>query len=217
MKWTRHQLTPAMPSEKIVERAVAGLVPNRLFIGSLEFVDVQHLARPGGLAKPRQQGLLLGKRHVLALASANRLRFEGLDPTAVIGHVSAVHSAQRNPHRFRNRGLRHPALAQQYHLDALALCRGDFPPQRCLQFPDLPLAALDHPSPRIRQQQRIISLASVRDRKIPQTPRFNQLWKRYKTLCRRLASPAAWPDLLSADIAARIAEPSCEHPRQRCS
>src|SRR5437660_5700601 len=34
--------------------------------------------------------------------------------------------------------------------------------------------------PRIRQPQRIISRAPVRGRKIPQTPRFNQLWKRYK-------------------------------------
>ncbi len=62
-----------------------------------------------------------------------------------------------NPHRFRNRGLRHPTLAQQYHLDARAPCRGYFPPQRRFQFPDLPLAALDHPPLRIRSPKRTYS------------------------------------------------------------
>src|SRR5215471_10265656 len=147
MKRTRHQLAPAMPGQEIMDRAVAGLVPDRLFIGRLEIVDVQHLACSGGLAKPRQQSPLLAKRHVLALVSADRLRLERLDPAAVIGHVGAVHSAQRDAHRLRNRRLRHPALAQQHHLDALALRGRHFPPQRCFQLPDLPLGALDHPPP----------------------------------------------------------------------
>ena len=51
MKRTWHQLTPAVPGQKIVDRAVAGLVPDGLFVGRLESVDVQHFARPGGLRK----------------------------------------------------------------------------------------------------------------------------------------------------------------------
>src|SRR5262249_864879 len=154
-------------------------MPDRLFIGRFEMVDVQHLARTGGLGKARQQSLFRRKRHVLALAPADRFRLERLDPAAVIGHVRAVHGAQRNAHRLRDRGLRHSALAQQHHLDALALRRRDFPSQRCFQLPDLLLGALDHPSPRIRQPKRIISRALMRDRKTPKIPRFKQLWKRY--------------------------------------
>src|SRR6202171_2040904 len=44
----------------------------------------------------------------------------------------------------RGQGLRHPALAQQHHLDALTLLGGYFPPQRCFQPPDLALGAFDH-------------------------------------------------------------------------
>ena len=136
-----------MPGQKIVDRAVAGWVSDGLLVGSLEIVDVQHLTGSGRLAKPRQQGLFLGQSHVLALASANRLRFERFDPAPVISHVRAVHRAQRNAHRRRNRQLRHVALTQQYHLDALALRRGDFPAQRSFQFADLLLGAFDHLSP----------------------------------------------------------------------
>jgi hypothetical protein len=54
MKRTRHQLAPAVPDQKIVDRTVAGLVPDGLLVGRLEIVDVQHFARPGGLGKTRQ-------------------------------------------------------------------------------------------------------------------------------------------------------------------
>src|SRR5262245_54598425 len=147
MKRTRHQFAPAMPGQKVIDRAVAGSVPDGLLIGRLEIVDVQHLSGPGGLGEARQQGLLLGHRHVLALASAARLGLERLDPTVVIGHVRPVHRAQRDTHGRCNRRLRHPALAQQYHLDALTLRGGNFPAQRRLQLPDLALAAFDHLSP----------------------------------------------------------------------
>ena len=50
MEWTRHQFTPAMPVQKIVDRAVAGRMPDRLFIGRLKIVDVQHLARTAALS-----------------------------------------------------------------------------------------------------------------------------------------------------------------------
>jgi hypothetical protein len=46
-------------------------------------------------------------------------------------------------------------------------------------LPDLLLGALDHPLLRIRSSKRIISCDRPRARKRPQTPRFNQLWKRY--------------------------------------
>src|SRR5450631_463269 len=180
MKWTRHQLAPAMPGQEIIDRAVAGWVSDGLLIGALEIVDVQHLAGAGGLAKPRQQRLFLSQSHVLALASANRLRLERLDPAPVISHVRAVHRAQRNAHRCRNRRLRHVALAQQHHLDALALRRRDFPAQRGFQFPNLTLGAFDHLGP--TNQMITANHTALLPRQQPATSirRFNQLWKRYK-------------------------------------
>jgi len=60
--------------------------------------------------------------------AADRFRLQRLDPAAGIGHVGAVHGAQRNTHRLRDRGLGDSALAQQYHLNPLpvyaALLRG---------------------------------------------------------------------------------------------
>src|SRR6516225_978362 len=186
MKRTRHQFAPAMPGQKVIDRAVAGPVPNGLLIGRLEIVDVQHLSGPGGLGEARQQGLLLSHRHVLALASAARLGLERLDPAVVIGHVRPVHRAQRDTHGRCNRRLRHPALAQQYHLDALTLHGGNFPAQRRLQLPDLGLAAFDHLFPlRIRWSERITPCSSKtipfsRIRNQHKNRRFNQLWKRYQ-------------------------------------
>src|SRR5215813_2928890 len=197
MKRTRHQFAPAMPGQKVIDRAVAGSVPDGLLIGRLEIVDVQHLSGPGGLGEARQQGLLLGHRHVLALASAARLGLERLDPAVVIGHVRPVHRAQRDTHGRCNRRLRHPALAQQYHLDALTLHGGNFPAQRRLQLPDLGLAAFDHLFPlRIRWSERITPCSSKtipfsRIRNQRKNPRFNQLWKRYKVYPMRSHTVAA--------------------------
>src|ERR1700758_4928212 len=146
----------------------------------LEIVDVQHLARTGSLGKAHQQSLSPGQRHVLALTAADRFRLQRLDPAAVIGHVGAVHGAQRYTHRLRDRGLGHSALAQQYHLNALPLSLRHFPMQRRLQLPNLALRAFDHPSPpkQMARWNHKISLPS--GTKLPQTPRFNQLWKRYE-------------------------------------
>jgi hypothetical protein len=82
MERTRHQLAPAMPSEKSVDRAGAGAgaVADRLLVGLLEIVDVQHLTGAGGFGKARQQRFLLRYRPVLALASAARLRPERFEP-----------------------------------------------------------------------------------------------------------------------------------------
>jgi hypothetical protein len=68
--------------------------------------------------------------------------------------VGAVNSAQRNPHNLPNCGLRHSALAQQHHLDALTLYHWDFPPQRCFQLTDLLLGTLGHPPPESSDSQR---------------------------------------------------------------
>ena len=78
---------------------------------------------PAALAKRGKQGLFLGQGHVLVFASAIRLGLERGDAALVIGHVRTVHRAQRHAHRRGDRGLRHPAFAQQHHLDALALRR----------------------------------------------------------------------------------------------
>src|SRR6516164_5997637 len=182
MEWTRHQFAPAMPVQKIVDGAVAGRMPNRLFIGCLEVVDVQHLARTGSLGKARQQSLFTGQRHVLALTAADRFRLQRLDPAAVIGHMGAVHGTQRNTHRLRDRGLGHSALAQQYHLNTLPLSLRHFPMQGRLQLPNLAFRAFYHPSPpkQMARWNHKISLPS--GTKLPQTPRFNQLWKRYQTM-----------------------------------
>src|SRR5262245_57168435 len=204
MKRTRHQFAPAMPGQKVIDRAVAGSVPDGLLIGRLEIVDVQHLSGPGGLGEARQQGLLLGHRHVLALASAALLGLERLDPAVVIGHVRPVHRAQRDTHGRCNRRLRHPALAQQYHLDALTLHGGNFPAQRRLQLPDLGLAAFDHLFPlRIRWSERITPCSSKtipfsRIRNQRKNPRFNQTWKRYKV----------WPSHVAGNGIARACEAS---------
>jgi hypothetical protein len=40
IKRTRHQLAPALPVQKIMDRAVAGCVPDRPLIGRLEIMDV---------------------------------------------------------------------------------------------------------------------------------------------------------------------------------
>jgi hypothetical protein len=112
MKRTRHQLAPTVPAEKIINRAAAGFVADRPFVSLLEIVDVQHLAGPGGVGKPRQQHFLLGERHVLALPSAGWPRLERFDAALIVGHVRPVHRAQRNPHRLGDRRLRHAALAK---------------------------------------------------------------------------------------------------------
>src|SRR6202008_1575765 len=173
MMWTRHQLAPAMPMQKVVDRAVAGRVTDGFLVGSLEIMDVQHFAGAGRSGKTRQQRLFFGHRHVLVLASTIGLGLERLDATVVIGHVSAVHRTQRHAHRSGNRRLRHPALSQQHHLNALALRRRYLPSQCSLQPTHLGLAAFDHPFPRIRWSKRIIPQASNTARPasfLPNTP-----------------------------------------------
>src|ERR1700746_2629657 len=155
MMWTRHQLAPAVPMQKVVDRAVAGRMTDGFLVSRLEIMDVQHFAGAGRFCKTRQQRLFFGHRHVLVLASTIWPGLERLDTCLTIGHVSAVHRTQRHPHRSRNRRLRHPALTQQHHLDALALRRRHLPSHASLRPPYLGLAAFDHPFPRIRWSKRI--------------------------------------------------------------
>ena len=96
---------------------------------------------PAALAK-RANKAFSSPRSCSALAPTARLAFQRLEPTVVIGHVGPVHRAQRHPHRFRNRRLRHSALAQQHHLNTLALLGMSFPTQRCFQTSDLAFGAL---------------------------------------------------------------------------
>jgi hypothetical protein len=60
----------------------------------------------------------------------------------------------------------HTVLAEQHHLDALALHRREFPPQCGFQFSNLFLGALDHPFPRIRIVKRDHSDRSTASKKI---------------------------------------------------
>src|SRR6516162_5723716 len=143
MKRSRHQLAPAVPVQEVIDRAVAGRMPDRFLVGRLEIVDVQHLPGAGRFGKPREQGFFFGQRHVLVLASAIRLGFEGLDAAVLIDRVRTGHRAQRHAHCRRNRRLGHPTLTQQHHLDALALRRRYLPAQRSFQPPHLGFAAFD--------------------------------------------------------------------------
>src|SRR5947209_15972301 len=73
MKRTRHQLAPAVPLQEVVDRVVAGRMPDRFLVGRLEIMDVQHLAGASRFGKTREQGLFFSQRHVLMFASAIRL------------------------------------------------------------------------------------------------------------------------------------------------
>src|SRR5438128_3455043 len=161
--------------QEVVDRAVAGRMPDRFLVARLEIMDVQHLAGAGCFGKAREQGLFFRQRHVLVLAPAIRLGLERLEAALVIGHVRAVHRAQRYAHRSRNRRLRHPALTQQHHLDALALRDRYLPPQRSFQPPHLGFAAFDHLLPRIRWRKRI----TPRGGKQPRLPVKNLDSSRY--------------------------------------
>jgi hypothetical protein len=59
MKRTWHQLAPAVPVQEVVDRAVAGRMPDRFLVARLEIMDVQHLASAGRFGKAREQGLYL--------------------------------------------------------------------------------------------------------------------------------------------------------------
>ena len=54
MKRTRYQLAPAVPMQEVVDRAVAGRMPDRFLVARLEIMDVQHLAGAGCFGKRGQ-------------------------------------------------------------------------------------------------------------------------------------------------------------------
>src|SRR5271155_4003234 len=92
----------------------------------------------------------------------------------VFSSASVMFSRLRPPLGF---GLR--AFTQQYHLNALPLSLGHFPMQCRLQLPNLAFRAFDHPSlpKQMATGNHTISLAGGTE--LPQTRRFNQLWKWY--------------------------------------
>src|SRR6266705_1648479 len=51
MNRARHQLASVVAVQKIIDRAVAGRVPDGLFIRRFEIVDVYHLSGAGGFGK----------------------------------------------------------------------------------------------------------------------------------------------------------------------
>src|SRR5439155_4513551 len=100
----------------------------------------------------------------------------------VIGHVRPVDRAQRHAHRCRNRGLSHPALAQQHHLDALALRGRYLPSQRRFQPAHFGFAAFGHlfpPNQMATANHSSWPENNSRAAQLPQTFRFKQLWSWY--------------------------------------
>ena len=69
------------------------------------------------------------------------------------GLIRASFVPDAQTQEMRNRTLRHSALTQQHHLDALALRGMSFPTQRCFQTPNLLFGAFDHLPLRIKSDQ----------------------------------------------------------------
>src|SRR5215475_11748011 len=151
MKRTRHQLAPVMAGQKIVDRAVACWVPDRLFIGCFHVVNIQELSGACRFGKLLEKSLLLFQRHIFSYSTAARLGFQRVDPTIVVGHMRSIDRAQRYTRQFANLRLGFPIFPQQYHLDTLSNDRVGLALQRLLQALYLVLVALDHPLPLANQ------------------------------------------------------------------
>src|SRR5215831_20951997 len=102
MKRTRHQLAPVMAGQKIVDRAVACWVPDRLFIGCFHVVNIQELSRACRFRKLLEKSLFLFQRHIFSYSTAARLWFQRVDPTIVVGHMRPIDCAQRYTRQFAN-------------------------------------------------------------------------------------------------------------------
>ena len=92
---------------------------------------------PAALAKRASKAFSSSKVMFSRLRPPLGLGLSASSPYVVVGHVRPVHRAQRHAHCRGNQRLRHPALAQQHHLDALTLLGRYFPSQCCFQPPDL--------------------------------------------------------------------------------
>src|SRR5215831_2397491 len=73
MMRTRHQLTPIVAGEKIVDRAIACGAPDRLFISCFQVVNIQQLSGACRFGKLLEKSLLLFQRHVFSYSPAARL------------------------------------------------------------------------------------------------------------------------------------------------
>src|SRR5215471_12116318 len=81
MKGTRHQLAPIMTGQKIVDRAVACWVPDRLFISCFQVVNIQELSGACRFRELLEKSLLLFQRHIFSYSPAARFGFQRVDPT----------------------------------------------------------------------------------------------------------------------------------------
>jgi hypothetical protein len=72
------ELNPVTSADPRIVRTnhhTASTAPDCLFLGCLEILNVEHFAHCPRLGEARQQGVLLGHRHVLAHSSPDWLRF----------------------------------------------------------------------------------------------------------------------------------------------
>ena len=148
---TRHQLAPVMAGQKVVDRAVACWVPDCLFVGCFQVVNIQELAGACRFRELLEKSLLLFQRHVFSYSPAARLGFQRVDPAIVVGHMRSIDCAQRYTGQFANLRLGFPIFPQQYHLDTLSNNRVGLALQRLFQALYLVLVALDHPLPLANQ------------------------------------------------------------------
>src|SRR4029077_5175588 len=172
----------------------------------------------GCFGKARQQSLLLGQRHVLVFATAIRPRLERLYSAVVIGHVRAVHRAQRRAHCRRNSGLRHSALTQQHHLDALGCAAGIFHRSAVFSRRTSALLHLTICLPRIRWRKRITPRPRKTIRKavyaayLQSNSRFKPFWRWYN-INRNMARAASGSELAISSSSSRSASiATCDGP-----
>ena len=126
VKRTRHQLAPAVPGAADY-RLCAALVscPDRLFVGRLEIVDVQTFPRlllPWQNA-PARPFLLPSKSCSRVLRPPFGFGLSAFIPPFSYAMCARLTVLSAHAQRRRNHWLRHLALTQQNHLDALTLLR----------------------------------------------------------------------------------------------
>ena len=175
-----------MAGQKIVDRAVACWVPDRLFIGCFQVVNIQELSGACRFGKLLEKSLLLFQRHIFSYSPAARLWFQRVDPTIVVGHMRSIDCAQRYTRQFANLRLGFPIFPQQYHLNTLSNDRVSLALQRLFQALYLVLVALDHPLPLANQSDGLNESHSGGSGEPPSggrmlTPlfRFKPVWKWY--------------------------------------
>jgi hypothetical protein len=102
-------LAPTAPGQQIVDRAVAGRMSDRLFIGRLEVVDVQQLARPSGLGN---QMVLLRENGMTqpGIAEAMDVSLSTVNRAHMAYDAGGIKALKPKPIGGRQRQIVHPAL-----------------------------------------------------------------------------------------------------------